>query len=32
MLQIKHWKNAAMATKALPPKWFDAQGLPRLAT
>lgn len=63
MLQLKHWKNAATAqralrtlglteaeaakvagnlkswwrnsamllNKALPPKWFDAKGLPRLA-
>ena len=27
------WRNSAMMlNKALPPKWFDAQGLPRLAT
>jgi len=27
------WRNSAMLlNKALPPKWFDAQGLPRLAT
>ena len=27
------WRNSAMMlNKALPPNWFDAQGLPRLAT
>lgn len=27
------WRNSAyLLSKALPPRWFDAQGLPRLAT